>query len=203
MLVRSPAQPSPWEVAKALHVTLEPPIQGETFLGPMSARFAYSLKPNHQGIRSISLFYTVDQSGIRERSEMLDIQLDPAVCIDPNRFPASVKFRHRNNPGIPGGYVNTRNLIDYIAARGNVRSSFILTTPENEHCANKATFFAGYGKDLYRKDGSLDAPEGPLMDATSIGRETLPPCPLPPLCHGHLLEHASSPGAIRTRLYHR
>jgi hypothetical protein len=179
-LVRSPEQPSPREVAKALHVTLEPPIQGETFLGSMSARFAYPLKPNHQGIRSISLFYTIDQSGIRESSELLDIQLDPAVCIDPNRFPASVKFTHRNNPGIPGGDVNTRNLIDYIAPHGNVRSSFILTTPENEHCANKATFFAGYGKDLYRKDDSLDAPEGPLMDATSIGRETLLPHPLHP-----------------------
>jgi hypothetical protein len=76
--------------------------------------------------------------------------------------------------------VNTRNLIDYIAPHGNVRSSFILTTPENGHCANKATFFAGYGKDLYRKDDSLDAPEGPLMDAASIGRETMLPYPLHP-----------------------
>src|ERR1700761_7036863 len=178
--VRASAQPSPQEVAKALHVVLEPPMLEQTFLGPMSARVTYPLKPNNRGIRSMSLFYTVDQSGIRERSEMLDIELDTAACIDPAHFPTSVKFTRRNRPGVPGGDVTTRNLIEYVAPHLNVRSSFTLITPENGHCASQARFYAGYGKDLYRKDGSLDAPEGPLMDDTSIGRETLLPYSLHP-----------------------
>jgi len=146
----------------------------------MSGLLLYPAKPNHHGVRAISLFYTIDQSGIRERSEILDIQLDPVVCVNPNRFPASIKFAQRDRPGVSGGDVITPEQIEYVAPYGNVRSSFTLTTAMAGHCAVSASFYTGYGKDPYRKDGTHDAPEGPVIDDTSIGHETRLTYPLHP-----------------------
>ena len=179
-LANSPGQPTPDAVAQALHITFGTPSLEGGFLSEPGGTITYPVKANRRGVHSVRLSFVVDDSGVRVAFEVLDIDLDPTVCVDPTKLPASTKFEatHRAPQKLGDFVMGPRDSYSKFVAGGKV---FTLFTNGRDRCANSVSFVMRYAPDPRRPEAlAHQVPEPPLIDETPIVKAQHSSYPLHP-----------------------